>query len=139
MNLKYLLLAVIVTLLLAAPSYSQVAVIANKNVDLVLNTNTQASDIFTLEVQMSKNNVPIVVFNLKSGEVQDKFYAALNKTSTELKKIWMKAQLSGQGKAPESIDSESAMVAKVASTPGAVGYVSESNVTADVKVLFVIK
>ncbi|MGE5670457.1 MAG: hypothetical protein ACM31E_03375 [Fibrobacterota bacterium] len=48
MNLKNMLITVIVTLLLAAPSYSQIAVIANKNVDLVLNTNTQASDIFTL-------------------------------------------------------------------------------------------
>lgn len=134
-----MLIAVIFTLLLTAPSHSQIVVIANKNVDLVLNTNTQASDIFTLEVQMSKNNVPIVVFDLKSGEVQEKFYAALNKTSTELKKIWMKAQLSGQGKAPESLDGESAMITKVASTPGAVGYVSESKATADVKILFVIK
>jgi ABC-type phosphate transport system substrate-binding protein len=139
MNHKNVLIAVIFTLLMAASTYSQIAVIANKNVDLVLNTNTQVSDIFTLEVQMSKNNVPIVAYNLKSGDAQDKFYAALNKTPTELKKIWMKAQLSGQGKAPESLESESAMIAQVASTPGAVGYVSESKVTADVKVLFIIK
>lgn len=139
MNPNKIAFAVIFTLLLTASSFSQIAVIANKNVDMVLNSSAQAKDVFTLEVQMSQNKLPIVVYNLKSGDVQALFYAALNKTSTELKKIWMKAQLSGEGKAPEGIDSEDAMVAKVASTPGAVGYVSEAKATGDVKVLFVIK
>ena len=137
--MKYLLLTLFTFALFAGTANAQIAVIANKNVDLVVNTNTQATDIFTLEVQKSKNNVPLVVFDLKAGDVKEKFYAAIGKTSTELKKIWMKAQLAGEGKAPESLGDEDAMLAKVAATPGAVGYVSQAKATGDVKVLFVVK
>jgi hypothetical protein len=139
MHIKILSLAAVLAMFLAISANAQIAVIANKNVDLTISANTQALDIFTLDVQKSKTNVPLVIFDLKSGDSKDKFVLALGKTTTELKKIWMKAQLSGEGKAPESLDGEDAMLAKVASTPGAVGYIGQAKVTDAVKVLFVMK
>jgi K+-transporting ATPase c subunit len=50
----------------------------------------------------------------------------------------MKIQLSGSGLAPEIADNEQAMQQRVASTTGAIEYVSESKVTDDVKVLKVV-
>jgi hypothetical protein len=34
------------------------------------------------------------------------FYSAIKKSATDLKKLWMKMQLSGDGKAPTSLESE---------------------------------
>jgi len=137
--MKYLLLMLLTFALFAGSANAQIAVIANKGVDLAITSNTQAADVFTLETQKSKNGVALVVFDLKAGEAKEKLYATIGKTSTELKKIWMKAQLSGEGKAPESLADEDAMLAKVAATPGAVGYVSQAKANGDVKVLFVTK
>jgi len=50
-----------------------------------------------------------------------------------------KIQLSGSGLAPDIVENEDAMLQKVISTSGAIGFVSESKVTNDVKVLYVIK
>jgi ABC-type phosphate transport system substrate-binding protein len=133
------LLLVSMLLLGAAQGFAQIAVIANKNVDLAISKVGDVVDIFTLEVQKSKNGVQLVLFDQKGGSVQEQFYAAVGKSAMELKKIWMKAQLSGNGKAPEAMDGEDAVLAKVASTPGAVGYVSEAKAKGDVKVIFVIK
>jgi hypothetical protein len=47
--------------------------------------------------------------------------------------------LSGEGDPPEPIDSEEEMLKKVAATPGAIGFVSQSKVSEDVKVLIVIE
>ena len=46
--------------------------------------------------------------------------------------------LLGEGDTPESLKSEEEMLTKVASTSGAIGFVSQSTVTEDVKVLAVI-
>jgi ABC-type phosphate transport system substrate-binding protein len=51
----------------------------------------------------------------------------------------MKAQLSGDGNAPEALANESEVVRMVASTTGGIGYVNMSSVVPDVKVLFTIK
>jgi uncharacterized protein (DUF2267 family) len=118
--------------------YSQIAFIANKGIEMNISIITAVSDIYTLETQKSANGVALVVFDLKTAP-NDQFYAALGKSSTELKKIWMKMQLSGDGKAPTALASEDEMIAKVASTPGAIGYVSQAKVTDAVKTLFTIK
>jgi len=137
--MKYMVLAFAIAVLSAVPAFSQVAVIANKNVDLTVTKISAVSDIFTLDVQKSPGGVPLVLFDLKTGDVKNQFLAAIGKTSPEIKKIWMKAQLSGDGKAPTTVDDEDAMAAKIASTPGAVGYISAGKVTGDVKTLFTIK
>lgn len=84
-------------------------------------------------------NTNIVLFDLKSGSVKDNFLTLIGKKSNELKMIWMKATLAGDGKAPEVLENEVSVVQKVASTPGAIGYVNSSSVTPEVKVLFELK
>jgi ABC-type phosphate transport system substrate-binding protein len=132
------ILFIIVLFLFANSGFSQIVLIANKGVEMKVTTNAAVTDIYTLETQKSENGVTLVVFDLKV-EPKDQFYTALGKTGTELKKIWMKMQLSGDGKAPTTVVSEEEMVSKVASVPGAVGYVSQAKVTDAVKTLFVLK
>ncbi len=47
--------------------------------------------------------------------------------------------LSGDGQAPDALGSEDEVVNKVASTPGAIGYVSADKAGDNVKILLVIK
>jgi hypothetical protein len=132
---------VIVILLLCMfvhKGHSQIALIANKGVEMNISAITAVSDIYTLETQKSSNGVALVVFDLKTVP-NDQLYAAIGKSATELKKIWMKMQLSGDGKAPTALASEDEMIAKIASTPGAIGYVSQAKVTDAVKTIFTIK
>ncbi len=117
---------------------AQVSLIAHKNVDLQINNNQQVTDIYTLETTSAKNT-NIVLFDLKSGSVKDNFLSLIGKKPNELKIIWMKATLAGDGKAPEVLEDEASVLQKVASTPGAIGYVNSSNVTPEVKVLFELK
>lgn len=132
---------VIVVLLLcifAHKGYSQIVLIANKGVEMNISAITTVSDIYTLETQKSTNGKAIVLFDLKTAP-NDQLYAAIGKSATELKKIWMKMQLSGDGKAPTALETEDEMIAKVSSIPGAIGYVSQAKVTDAVKTLFTIK
>lgn len=136
--MKKFLLVVLTIVLGALPSFSQIAVIAHKDVELKISSPDAVRDIYLLEIQKDNNRTKLVVFNLKT-DLNDKFCEAIGKTSTQLLKTWMKMQLSGDGMAPTSLDSEESVLAKVAATPGAVGYVSQKNVTDEVKTLFILK
>jgi ABC-type phosphate transport system substrate-binding protein len=136
-NMKNILFIFILCLCVNS-GFSQVVLIANKGVEMNVTTNTAVADIYTLETQKSGNSIALVVFDLKV-DPKDQFYTAIGKTGTELKKIWMKMQLSGDGKAPAALGSEDDMVNKIASTPGAIGYISESKVTDAVKTLYILK
>lgn len=53
----------------------------------------------------------------------------------QLRRAWDRLVYSGTGQAPRTVDSEAEMVAEVASTPGAIGYVSEEMVNDNVRVV----
>ena len=74
-----------------------------------------------------------------STDAKAAFYSGITKDQLSLKKIWMKKQLTGEAKAPETVGSDEDVVKKVSSTPGAIGYVKSSAVTGDVKVLLELK
>jgi ABC-type phosphate transport system substrate-binding protein len=127
-----------IILLCISNGFSQIVLIANKGVELSVTSVSAVTDIYTLESQKSTNGKKLLLFDLKT-DPGDKFYSAIGKSSTELKKIWMKKQLSGDGKAPLALDSEDEMLSKIASTPEAIGYISKEKVTNAVKVLFELK
>lgn len=53
----------------------------------------------------------------------------------QLRRAWDRLVYSGTGQAPRTVDSEAEMIAQVASTPGAIGYVSEEMVNDNVRVV----
>lgn len=120
--------------------YSQVAVIANKSVPDNSVTSAQLAEIFMLNKKTWGDGSKIVVFDLKVKEgTTEKFYESLGKLHTDFKKMWMKLQLTGEGSAPAALASEEEVLSKVASTPGAVGFVNSSKANNTVKVLQTIK
>ena len=91
-------------------------------------------DFYTGDIRVWDDDRPVVVFDLKPrGDVRNAFYKFLGKSSSRMKSIWMKKMLSGESDPPESMQSEEDILKKVATTPGAIGFVSQSIVNKDVK------
>ena len=125
----------------ATTASAQVAVIAHKDVPAATISKSNLRDFYTGEVQSWGNDLAVVVFDLKArGPVRDAFYDYLGKTSSRMRSIWLKRKLSGEGDPPESFETEATVLQRVASTPGAIGFVQKVNVSGDgVKILAEIK
>ena len=124
---------------IAANMSAQVAVIANKSVAESKIDVSKATNIYLLKDKTWSDGKAVVPFTLKSdNDASTKFFDAIGKSSMEMKKLWMRLQLTGEGQAPEGLGSEEEVVNKVASTPGAIGFVSAAKVNDSVKILLTI-
>jgi len=127
-------------LFIVTNSYAQVAVIANKSVPENSISVSKLGEIYNLKTKKWSNGSAIAAFTLKTdNDASNKFFSTMGKSSIEMKKIWMKLQLTGEGQAPVNCDSEEQIVEKVGSTSGGIGFVSASKVTDKVKVLVELK
>lgn len=113
-----------------------IAVIAHPSVPVDTISQRQLLDFYTGDVQSWGDRVQVIVYDLKSrGPVRDSFYEYLGWTSSRMRSIWLKRKLSGEGDPPESFETEEEVVAHVASTEGAIGFVRRSKVSGSVKTL----
>lgn len=62
--------------------------------------------------------------------------SVVGKSESQYKSFWAKKLFTGKGKPPTEKDSDDAIKAFVASTPGAVGYIDSSNLDDSVKEAF---
>ncbi len=117
-----------------------VVIIAHKQ---VADDSVSAADlekIFTIGRQRWKNGQKIVVYNLKSdAPSKSRVYKYIHKKPLELRKTWLRIQLTGEGKAPIAVKTEAELLSKVSSTPGAIGYIRAESVDASVKILATIR
>jgi ABC-type phosphate transport system substrate-binding protein len=136
---KVLLIIVIQQVFFAGGANGQVAVIAHKGVSTDAIGKQQLLDFYTGDDRRWDDGVPVTVLDLKEkNEAKKALYQYLGKSTSRMKSIWIKRMLAGEGDPPEAMESEDEMLQKVASTPGAVGFVSESKVTNEVKILAII-
>lgn len=123
----------------AAGAFAQVAVIANKDVPMDSLSKAQLRDFYSCEMKQWDKGIAVAVVDLKlPGEAKDAFYKFLGMTASRMKSLWLKKMLMGEGSEPLAVKSEEEMLKKVASTAGALGFVSLSKVTPEVKTLLVI-
>ena len=118
---------------------AQIAVIANKSIKISSIDKTTLKNLYELNSnQLAGEKVKL--FDITGDDnVISSFYSYINNSVSEIKKKWMKAKLTGNGNPPEFVNSYEEMVSKVASTKGGIGYVKQSLVKEDVKVLLIIK
>ena len=119
---------------------AQVAVIAHKSIAVDKIGKSQLLDLYTGDKSFWHGGKPAIVFDLKQqSETRRIYYRFLGMRSSRIKSIWLKRMLSGDAEPPKSFASEEEMLKRVASTPGAVGFVAQSKVNDDVKVIAIIK
>lgn len=118
---------------------AEIAVIANKSVPTDTLSQRELLDIYTGEIRSWKDGQRIVPHDMtEEGKVREDFYRYLGRKSSRVKSIWVKNLLMGEGSPPEAVKSEAEVVSKVASTPGAIGFVREEMADDSVKVLALI-
>ncbi len=119
---------------------AQVAVIVNKGVSESTLSKAQIVNLFLMNTTKWANGSKVVVFDLKPDTPsKSKFYTYLGQSPVDVRKKWMKLQLTGEGKAPDALNSEEDVVAKVGSTTGGIGFVTASKVSGNVKVVATIQ
>ncbi|MCB2210720.1 substrate-binding domain-containing protein [bacterium] len=128
MKLSRLSVLLIVTLLLFVASVSQasgVVVIVNPNVEDSSLDKDLLTRIYQGKVSRWHSDSKVVPVMLKDGPTHETFTTDyMGTTPSRFRTYWKQAVFSGRGIPPKSFDSELELVKYVASTPGAIGYVS---------------
>jgi len=114
------------------------AVIANPGIGVDSLTKEQVSQIFLGNITTLPNGTRIVVADHQDGDpIKDAFYSTvLGMRPTQLKAYWAKIIFTGEGLPPKALFGDKSVKEFVASTPGAIGYISAQSVDSSVKVLF---
>jgi len=124
------------TCALRQTAVAQVVVIAHKSTPVAALENDKVLDIYTLNMKNWSDGGKITVLEVRGDSpTKARFYAALGTSFAEMQKLWLKKQFAGKGLPPTTLPSEEDIAQRVASTPGAIGYVSVDKVPKDVKVL----
>jgi ABC-type phosphate transport system substrate-binding protein len=95
--------------------------------DLQINTidRNQARLLFTMRIHQWPNNVPVRVFVLPDDHPLHRNFSkiVLGLFPYQLRGVWDRQLFSGTGQAPTTVTTEAEMLKRVASTPGAIGYI----------------
>jgi ABC-type phosphate transport system substrate-binding protein len=112
-------------------------IIANPNVDIDGLPRNALRAIFGMRLRAWPNNKAIRVFVLEDNDQVHTRFAKKNLSiyPHQLRRAWDRLVYSGTGQAPTEVGSEEEMRAAVASTPGAIGYLSKEQVDDSVRVL----
>jgi hypothetical protein len=138
--MKPIIIAFVLLLLCATVADAQVAIIANRSVPETSLTPAQVLDLYMLNTRAWSDGQVVELMCLRENPVEErKFFALLRRTPLEMRKVWLRAQLSGQARPPEMITTQEDMARRVATTPGAVGVIARDKVQGNVKILLVIE
>ena len=138
--MKKELLIVLLALAGATGAQAQVAVVAHKTVPVDAIDTRTLLDIYSLEETKWDDGSRIVLFDLKGkNDLKQTFYTSLGRRPDEMKRVWLRIILSGEGRSPTLLTSTDEVLDKVAATPGAIGYVPLALVTDEVKVIATIQ
>ena len=77
----------------------------------------------------------VVVVVVKEGSTNEALLNKLGKNSQQFMTGWKKLVFTGKGSMPEQVDSDDALIALVAKTPGAIGLVDKAKVKDGVKAI----
>ncbi len=132
---KFFQLALLFLSLAAAARAQDLAFIAHPD---VADSSFSADDISSILLgkKTSWSSGPLRLAVLTEGPVHDavmKTYA--QRTADQFDKHWKKLVFTGKGIFPLPVKTDAEMLAYVAKTPGAFGYLARASVTAQVKVI----
>jgi ABC-type phosphate transport system substrate-binding protein len=134
-----ILLAVFISSWSAARA-QDVLVVANKDVQISEIKSADLRGIFKGEKTRFADGSHAVPVILKGGPAHEVFLKNhVGEGPDEFRAQWRKAVFTGQGAMPRAFDSETAMIECIASTPGAIGYVSRISPQAGLKIISVVK
>ena len=118
-------------LLSLASSYGlaqKTVVIANRSTGADRMSQSEVHDIFTGSSTRFNNGTLAVPVVLRGGPEQDSFLKEfIGKLDSSFRNGWRSLVFSGQATMLKTVDDDAEMLAYVANTPGAIGYVSKAS------------
>jgi ABC-type phosphate transport system substrate-binding protein len=134
-NIRFILLSFLLSLT-AGQAQAQ-ELIANINLADGYLSRNEARLFFTMRLQHWTDNQPLRVFVLPDDNPNHKIFVktVLGMFPYQLRRIWDRQLFSGTGQVPITVNSEAEMLQRVASTPGAIGYISEVPRDASIQVI----
>ncbi len=139
---KVFLVCGIISLIATSPRLlADIAVIANKDVADSAVTIDYIANIYLAKVLQLPSGAAVQPLSLGYDEqLRDNFFRlTTQKEPSQLKAYWARLVFTGMGKPPTLIDDEADMLAAIIDNPVNIGFVQAESVTADVKVLLLIK
>ena len=133
---RTLLLGAAALLVFNSHSWPEVIVIANQNVKSSSASRSDVREVFSGSSSILRDGSRVVPVFHRPGPIQDEFVATyIGKSDAAFRAGWRSLVFSGQAGMPRSLDSDGAVVAYVARTPGCIGYIDEKTSHEGVKVL----
>jgi ABC-type phosphate transport system substrate-binding protein len=132
--MKKLLIAI--GFIFSASAFSGVAVIVHpSNADAL--GDTEISRIFLGKMKTFPGGGQAIPINQSEGSAPrgDFEKKVLNKSASQIKAYWSKLVFTGKGTPPKEVSSDAEVIDLIKSNPNLIGYVDESAVTGDVKVI----
>lgn len=122
-----------------APLQENVAVIVSNDVNVETINRVDLLEIYTMRRLYWNDGSRIYVADYKgSSEIRSTFYNFIQIRVNAIKKIWLKEQFTGRSLSPRIVDDVDEMLKYVDENPGMIGYVPESMVNENVKILITI-
>ncbi|MFZ5571906.1 MAG: hypothetical protein ACOZF0_16020 [Thermodesulfobacteriota bacterium] len=113
-----------------------VLVVGNKTLPFDTLSRVDLVDFFKQTKTMWNQEIAINITLLQEGETHRRFiWQYFRKTPSQYNRYWKKLVFSGKGRTPMMFRTEKDLMAHVALTRGAIGYISETTKPAGVKII----
>lgn len=115
--------------------YSDIVVVGNINTPQL--SKKLAKQIFLKKIDVLPNGVTATPIDLTdNNDVKWDFYQKIaGKKPAQIHSYWSRAVFSGRGNPPEQVNSVAELKRRLSNDTGAIGYIDEKDVSADMKVL----
>jgi ABC-type phosphate transport system substrate-binding protein len=111
---------------------ADVLVIAHPDTPLSSLEKKEVKDIFTGKKTRWDGKLKVVIATLKNSEIHRQFLGKfIKKTPAQFRNYWRRKVFTGEGKSPKSFKNEAELIAYIAKTKGAVGYISTASAVKD--------
>ncbi len=123
----------------ASQTESSVEAVVHSGVSVSHLSRNSLRAIFSMRQKTWPDGLPVRVYVLPDDAPLHNLFAKekLNIFPYQLRSGWDRLIFSGTGQAPFLVNSEDEMLARVASTPGAIGYLKRVNINDSVRILHV--
>ena len=112
-------------------------IVANREVTTSQISHTELQAIFTMRMRVWPDGLPIRVFVLGDNTPEQAEFAKklLDIFPYQLRRYWDRLVFSGTGQAPIELNSSAEMYSRIASTPGAIGYLPTEHIGNQVRII----
>ncbi|HBC55731.1 MAG TPA: hypothetical protein DCZ03_01070 [Gammaproteobacteria bacterium] len=141
MKKKYLYPFIVLIFLYYSPSgFAEIVVITNPSSGIESISQEELKEIYLRRKRKTIYGKRVNPVDMEDDiEIRDHFYSSITgRTTRQMDRHWSALLFAGEGSPPRMLPSQQAVVTYVANTKDAIGFVERTNVTGQVKIIFIL-